>query len=86
MDAIANRLFAYLELDRSKEMYLCQIMKTERLKQSYRNQLIKAGIAPHRAEQAADTLTPEELRLIGEIWPEWTAAFSPVEVQVSQQS
>lgn len=59
-------------------------MKTEKLKQSYKNQLVKAGVAPHRAEQAADTLTSEQLQLIREIWPEWTVAFSQVEVQISQ--
>lgn len=48
-------------------------MKTEVLMQSYKHQLVKAGVDFHRAEQAAKILTWEDLQLIGEIWPEWAA-------------
>lgn len=50
-------------------------MKTEKLEQSYKDQLVKAGVDFHRAEQAAKILSREELKLIGEIWPEWAAVF-----------
>ena len=50
-------------------------MEAEMLKQSYKQQLVKAGVDFHRAEQAANILTWEELQLISEIWPEWAAAF-----------
>jgi len=46
-------------------------MTAEKLKRSYQKQLIKAGVEPQRATQAATTMTLEELRLIGEIWQEW---------------
>jgi len=54
-------------------------MKTGKLGQSYRDELIKAGVESHRAEQAAKSLTWEQLMLISEIWLEWTPPFSQVE-------
>lgn len=51
-------------------------MKTKRLKQSYREQLVKAGVNPQKAAQAAKIMTMRELQLIGEIWPEWAAIYS----------
>jgi len=56
-------------------------MKTQKLENSYKDQLVKAGVAPHRAEQAAKNLTKEQLQLISEIWPEWAFAFSQAVVQ-----
>ena len=56
-------------------------MQAEILKQSYKQQLLKAGVDFHRAEQAADILTWEQLQLISEIWPEWAAAFSQTECE-----
>ena len=56
-------------------------MKAEMLKQSYKQQLVKAGVDFYRAEQAANILTWEELQLISEIWPEWAAAFSQTECE-----
>lgn len=50
-------------------------MNFDRLKQSYVEQLVKAGVEPQKAEQAAKTLNIEELKLIGLIWPEWAAVF-----------
>lgn len=57
-------------------------MKTEELEQSYKEQLVRVGVDPHRAEQAAKLLTGEELRLISEIWPGWGAVFPPVENEI----
>jgi len=51
-------------------------MKIQKLENSYKDQLVKAGVAPRRAEQAARSLTSEQLQLIIEIWPEWAATFS----------
>lgn len=45
------------------------------LKQSYQEQLIRAGVPPQKAEQAAKALTVEELQFISEIWPEWNTVF-----------
>ncbi|MBV9385097.1 MAG: hypothetical protein JOZ78_01580 [Chroococcidiopsidaceae cyanobacterium CP_BM_ER_R8_30] len=45
-------------------------MEIERLKQSYKNQLVKAGVDIRRAEQVVRTVTQEELQLILEILPE----------------
>lgn len=59
-------------------------MKTEKLEQSYKNQLVKAGVAPPRAEQAAKILTSEQLQLISEIWPEWAATFSQAKFKICQ--
>jgi hypothetical protein len=60
-------------------------MKTGKLEHSYRDQLVKAGVAFHKAEQAAKSLTSEQLKLIGEIWPEWAVTFSQAEVKNCQQ-
>lgn len=46
------------------------------LKQSYQEQLVRAGVPLNKAEQAAKILTLEELRMISEIWPEWANIFS----------
>ncbi|WP_013322506.1 hypothetical protein [Gloeothece verrucosa] len=45
--------------------------KTHQLEYVYRNELIKAGVDPHKATQAAKTMTEKELLLIGEIWEQW---------------
>jgi hypothetical protein len=73
----ANRSFAYLKVGEIK-IELSQGMKTEKLEQSYKEQLVKAGVATYRAEQAAKTVTREQLQLISEIWPEWASTFSQV--------
>jgi hypothetical protein len=57
-------------------------MKAEKLEHSYKDQLVKAGVAPRKAEQAAKILTSEQLQLIGKIWPEWAAIFSQAEVKM----
>ena len=51
-------------------------MKPEKLEQSYKHLLVKAGVDFHKAEQAAKILTKEELQLISDIWPAWGIAFS----------
>ncbi len=58
-------------------------METEKLKQSYKDMLVRAGVDFHRAEQAVKNLTWEELHLIGEIWPEWAAAFAQTENELN---
>ncbi len=57
------------------------MIDTEKLKQSYKNQLIKAGVDLHKAERVAINLTREELQLIHEIWPEWAAVLARTEAQ-----
>jgi hypothetical protein len=46
------------------------------LRYSYRDELIKAGVPPAKAEQAARSITTQELILIGEIWGQWAAILS----------
>jgi hypothetical protein len=46
------------------------------LRYSYREELIKAGVCPTKAEQAAQAVTSQELILIGEIWGQWAAVLS----------
>lgn len=45
--------------------------KANQLEHFYRNELIKAGVDPNKATQAAKTMTEKELLLIGEIWEQW---------------
>ena len=46
-------------------------MEIDKLKQSYKEQLIRAGVNPWQAEQAVKKLTINELNLIREIWIDW---------------
>lgn len=46
-------------------------MTCEKLQQSYQQQLVKAGVSQQKAEQAAKTLSVQELQIIGEIWQDW---------------
>jgi hypothetical protein len=50
------------------------------LKQSYKEQLIKAGVEPQKAVKAAEKITREELNLIGEIWTDWANAARRIEL------
>jgi hypothetical protein len=43
----------------------------DQLQGSYRNELIRAGVSPQKAEQAAKTMSNQDLMLIGEIWGQW---------------
>jgi hypothetical protein len=54
-------------------------MKAKNLEQLYIEHLIKAGVNVAKAEQAAKMVTQEQMQLISEIWPEWTAVFSQIE-------
>lgn len=49
---------------------------SHKLNQFYQEQLVKAGVSPFKAEQAAKILTLEELKLIGEIWDDWGAILA----------
>jgi hypothetical protein len=55
-------------------------MEINLLKQSYKNQLVKAGVDSYRAEQAVKNLTKEELQLIREIWSDWAAVLTESEI------
>ncbi|MDJ0845703.1 hypothetical protein [Crocosphaera sp.] len=46
-------------------------MTCDQLQQSYQQQLVKAGVSQQKAEQAAKTLSVQELQIIGEIWQDW---------------
>ncbi len=51
-------------------------MTCEQLQQSYQQQLVKAGVSQHKAEQAARTLSRQELQIISEIWQDWGKVFA----------
>ncbi|MGK7877109.1 MAG: hypothetical protein AB4426_28595 [Xenococcaceae cyanobacterium] len=57
-------------------------MKSNKLEWAYREQLVKAGVKPQKAEQAAKTLTEEELQLISEIWSDWAVIFYQIEREI----
>lgn len=46
-------------------------LKTNQLEHSYCHELIKAGVDPNKAAQAAKRMTETELLLIAEIWEQW---------------
>ncbi|MGF1482179.1 MAG: hypothetical protein ACFB4I_22325 [Cyanophyceae cyanobacterium] len=56
-------------------------MNSERLKQFYQEQLVKVGVEPQKAEQAAGSLTKDELGLIGEVWLGFTSTFSFYQIE-----
>ena len=56
------------------------MMETEKLKHSYKNELLRAGVDFHKAEQVVNNLTREELQLIREIWPEWDLILTENEI------
>ncbi len=51
-------------------------MNSDEVKQSYQNQLLKAGVDTKKAKKAAENLSFEELLLICEIWQDWSI-YSP---------
>ena len=51
-------------------------MELLKLRQEYQKQLIRVGVSPNIAQQVAITLSLEELRLIGDIWPDLIAFAS----------
>lgn len=60
-------------------------METEKLKQSYKNQLVKAGVDSHTAEQAVKNMSGTDLQLIREVWSEGTVFIAHKEY-VNQNS
>jgi hypothetical protein len=42
------------------------------LRQEYENQLIRFGVSPNIAKKVAISLSLEELRLISDIWPNFS--------------
>lgn len=54
-------------------------METEKLKQFYKEQLVRAGVDFHKAEQAVSNMTGEELKLIHDIWSDWAVVFPRTE-------
>ncbi len=53
-------------------------MEINYLKQLYQQYLVRFGVEPQKAEQAANILTEQELLLIAQIWPEWSTAIYTV--------
>jgi hypothetical protein len=41
----------------------------------YKNLLIKVGVDTEKAEEASQSITFDDMRLISEIWPDWQAVF-----------
>lgn len=54
-------------------------MDLPKLKQSYQEQLVKVGVQPLKAEQAAKILSEEELKFISDRWPEWATVLAKTE-------
>jgi hypothetical protein len=50
-------------------------MKIDHLKQSYRDLLLSSGMCCQKAEKASEVVTYDDLRMIGEIWPDWGSIF-----------
>lgn len=46
------------------------------LQQSYYNELIKVGVCPQKAEQAAMSMSQTELKMIAEIWSQWAVVLT----------
>ncbi|WP_181280529.1 hypothetical protein [Aphanothece hegewaldii] len=52
-----------------------QSIEFTNLQQSYYNELIKVGVCPQKAEQAAMSMSSEELMMIAEIWIQWAVVL-----------
>ncbi len=57
-------------------------MTFDKLQQTYQEQLVKAGVSPQKAEQAAKGLSLRELQLISEIWQDWGDVFSRINLRL----
>ncbi|MDJ0715820.1 MAG: hypothetical protein QNJ54_16580 [Prochloraceae cyanobacterium] len=57
-------------------------IELNQLKQSYQDQLLKAGLEETRASQAAQNLSQEELKLISNISPQWADIFYQIEREI----
>lgn len=60
-------------------------MNLVKLKQAYRQELVKVGVHPLRAEQTAKILSLDELKFIGDIWPTWADVFTQIERETNPQ-
>jgi|GEM_PF-3323754 len=78
MNSLAKLSLPNLALNNNHSVYpVIGDMETEKLmKQSYKEQLIKAGVAPWKAEQAIKNLTIKELKFIREIWLDWAKVLA----------
>jgi hypothetical protein len=50
----------------------------------YKNLLIQVGVSTTKAEEASQSITFDDMRLISEIWPDWQAIF-PYSAKASKQ-
>lgn len=53
-----------------------RILEFTDLQHSYYNELIKAGVCPKKAQQAAMSMSREELKMIAEIWLQWAVVLN----------
>jgi hypothetical protein len=44
-------------------------------KNLYKNLLIRVGVNIQKAEEASQSITFDDMRLISDIWPDWKAVF-----------
>lgn len=58
-------------------------MQYEKLQKSYQEHLVKAGVCPQKAEQAASSLSIQELQIISEIWTDWGSLLSQGQMRLS---
>ncbi|ACK72962.1 hypothetical protein PCC7424_4600 [Gloeothece citriformis PCC 7424] len=61
-------------------------VEIHKLIKSYREQLIKSGVDPSKAEKASQNLDQEKLRIISEIWSEWATTVSQLESTVDEKA
>lgn len=59
-------------------------MTCEKLQESYQEHLVKAGVSPQKAEQAAKALSLQQLQIISEIWEDWGNVVAPLNWQLMQ--
>ncbi|MDJ0712829.1 MAG: DUF1816 domain-containing protein [Prochloraceae cyanobacterium] len=62
--------------------YSLNFLEHNQLKQSYQEQLLKAGIDATHAWRAAQNLSHEELKLISNISPQWADIFYQIEREI----
>jgi hypothetical protein len=54
-------------------------------KKLYKNLLIQVGVSTKKAEEASQSITFDDMRLISEIWPDWQAIF-PYATKLNEQN
>ncbi len=52
------------------------VLDSHTLQSCYTKELIKAGVKPQKAQEAAVAMTSQELLMIGDIWPQWAAVLT----------